>query len=424
MISAFIWLSFYFYISLLPSFRSVCYVCYVLKASEAVVACHGGMEKTREDVIQTGLSRHNSKRAHSGDSMGREGGQGGLPSPPVLVQALPITPEASELSELPGLVSSLCGAYCVGFTSREDLLKAAQRAAESNTDDMQAVVSVLSGTLHLVKVVRCRLEDSRSPQPDVKDGHIGEVSGCGLRCQIDKEEELQATRPLPVRDHEVGQTSSTLQLFLSLLADIWECLHRTCPNQHNVVGALRRTFTSTSTPGEALEDLVHLAAIAWKETSISDSGAERLFAERCTPIHATDGSLVGGQSAISTREILSRWPPWAPALELMSWGVIPAVNAENVLLSCVQAMAKVRQCGIEETRTGCTMGTSSSAVIAVVTAIAKGYHSIAVGEDLSAVLLADLLDAAARSLTRNVVVRVSYYHSMNLCRLVGRLVMM
>lgn len=392
-----------------PYFLPLRMLC-VSKASEAVVACHAG------------LSRERNTRAHSADSMAREGGQGGVSCPPVLVQALPVTPQASEL---PALVSSLCGAYCVGFTSRqEELLKAAQRAAESNTDDMEAVVSVLSGTLHLVKVVRCRLQSSNA-QPELNDAHNGGVSGCGLCCRIDKREEVQTTRPLPIRDRGVGQTPNTLQLFLSLLAEVWECLYRTCPNQHTVVQALRHTFSPTSTPGEALEDLVHLAAISWKQTSISGSGAETLCAERCTPMHATGGSLLGGQSAITARERHSRSLPWAPALELMSWGILPTVIAENVLLSCVQAVAKVPQRGKEETQTGCAAAKSSrNAVIAVITAIAKGYHSLAVGEDLSAVLLADLLDAAARSLTRNVVVRVSCYHSMNLCRLVGRLVAM
>ena len=386
----------------------------VCKASEAVVACHGGMEKTR-DISQAGLSRQHNKRAYSPDSMGREGGRGGLPCPPVLVQAaLPITLQASEL---PALVSSLCGAYCVGFTS-QDLLKSAQRAVESNTGDLQAVVSVLSGTLHLVKVVRCRLE-SRSAQPDLNDAYSGEVERCG-GCRIDNGEKLEMI-PLRVRDHGVGQTSNNLQLFLSMLAEVWGCLHRTCPNKHDVVRALQHTFSSTSTPGEALEDLVHLAAMAWKETNISDSGDETLCAERCIPVHAADDSLVGGQSAISTQERQPRCPPWAPALELMSWGVLPAVHAENVLLSCVQAVAKVQRG--KETPTGRTAGTSCNGVIAVITAIAKGYHSLAVGEDLSEVVLADLLDAAARSLTKNVV-RVSHYHSMNLCRLVGRLVTM
>lgn len=396
---------------------------FVLKASEAVVACYAGTEKAREDISQAGLSRQPNIRVHSADSMGREGGQGGLPCPPVLVQALPITPQSSELPALVSALCGACGAYCLGVTSQEDLLKAAQRAAESNTDDMQAVASVLSGTLHLVKAVRCRLE-SRSAQPGWNDAHIGEVLGCGFHCQIGKGEELQTTRPLPIQDHGVGQTSNTLQVFLSLLAEVWGYLHRTCPNQHVVVRALRHTFTSTSTPGEALEDLVHLAAIAWKETSTSDSGAETLCAERCPPILWTDGSLVGGQSGTSVRQRHPRCPPWAPALELMSWGILPAVNAENILLSCVQAVGKVRQRAQEETQTGCAVGTSSNAVIAVITAIAKGYHSLAVGEDLSAVLLADLLDDAARSLTRNVVVRVSYYHSMHLCRLVGRLITM
>ena len=408
---------------ILASFRSVCSVCCVLKVSDAVVACHAGMEKTREDVSQAGLSRQQNFRGHSADSMGREGGQGGLPCPPVLVQALPIT---SQSSELPALVSALCGAcsaYCREATSRQEgLLKAAQRAAESNTDDMQAVASVLSGTLHLVKVVRYRLE-SRSGQPDGNDAHIGEAPDCGLHCQIGKGEDLQMTRSLPIQDHGVGQTSNTLRAFLSLLAEIWGCLHRTCPNQHIVVRALRHTFTSTSTPGETLEDLVHLAAIAVKETSTSDSGPETLCAERYTSILSTDGSLVRGRSGASTREGHPRCPPWAPALELMSWGVLPAVNAENVLLSCVQAVAKGRQRG-KQAQTECAVGTSSKAVIAVITAIAKGYHSLAVGEDLSAVLLADLLDAAARSLTRNVVVKASSYHSMHLCRLVARLIAM
>lgn len=369
------------------------------------------MEKKQEDASQVDLSRQHNIRSHSADGMDRED-QGGLPCLPVRVQGLPDTPQASQL---PSLVSSLCGAYRAGNPSQQEhLLKAAQRAAESNTDDMQAVVSVLSGTLHLVQVVRCRLESRIAPR-DFTDNN-GEVSGGRLGCWVGNGEELQTAGSLPLRDREERQTSNTLWLFLSLLAKVWGCLHRECPNQHSVVQALRHTFSSTSTPDQAFEDLVRLAVIAWKETNMSYSEAETLCAERCTPTQETDVSLLGGPSAISTREKYSRCPPWAPALELMSWGVLPAVAAENVLLSCLQAVAKVPQCGNEDK--------SRNAVIAVTTAIAKGYHSLAVGEDLSAVLLVDLLDMTARSPKRNAVVRVSYYHPMNLCRLVGRLVAM
>lgn len=201
---------------------------YVSKATEAVVACHAGMEKTKEDVSQVSQSRQNNMQPHSADGMDREGGHGGLPCPPVLVQGLPIIPQASHL---PALVSSLCGAYCLGHPSRqEDLLKAAQRAAESNADDMQAVVSVLSGTLHLVQLIRCRLEPRSAPR-GFNDANNREVSGGGLGCRIANGEELQTTGPLPVQHHGMGQTSNTLQLFLSLLAEVWGCLHRTCSKE-------------------------------------------------------------------------------------------------------------------------------------------------------------------------------------------------
>lgn len=314
----------------------------------------------------------------------------------------------------------------VGFRE-ENLMAAAHRVSFSSANDVQAIETVVGETLHLVNAVRHGKGFHSTPE-NCHENISADGGGCGTGHGKDEKGELQSTRTQQFDFQGAPQDTKMLGTFLSSLARLYGALP---DHHHHIWQSFRKRSTSAGTIGNAFEDLVHLSAIALKPDDLSSSEVALL--------DANDVELGGHQGQLHDRssqqdnpatESCLRVFPWDPLLSLMSWGVVPVLPAENYLLSCLQATAipEIGQVG-ERYPAGCCSGEASSTrrgcLVAVVTAIAKGYHSLAVGKDLSSVSLTDLLGVAANSLTTVSVASIPLYryHPMDLCRLVARLIM-
>lgn len=347
------------------------------QASEAAIAYHMEREQHHPDVKQSNKEQLCRRKENVGMVAGQHGEslgcfpvQGNLPT--------------STVSRLPVLVSTLVDvAQELGLESGETytFMEAAQQVAGSDKACLQSAASIVRETLHLIQSIRWR------------QGSVSAKDTDGIRNAA----ELARGQSNSCRPNGLGH-------FLSLLAEVWGSLYGASDvYRHQVVHSLQHGFATTAI--NAVEHLVHLAVLAWERARVSGAGGETTSSE--------------GRS--SER---SECRPWVPILQLMAWGVVPAVTAENVVLSCLEVFetSKLRE---GATRNGQDRSNEPSrdALIAVASAVAKGYHSLGAEEDLSTVVLTDLLDVAARSIKpRRVGTKISgWYHSMNLCRLVARL---
>lgn len=354
--------------NILPSLPHPC-VDRLLQVSEAVSVYHAE-QSTNQAIV-----------AKQSETMGVN--TWSWRSKKILGDLLP-TSSASNLYALASAVVRSAHKLVVGVRE-EMLMEAVHRLSTSDANDSKAIKTVVDKTVHLVQEIRHGM-DAEGTKRGV---------GCG-------QEERQSTAPIIV-----GTFLSSLSLFFRALPDY----------HHPVWQSFRNCSTSASTLGSALEDLIHLAAIAWKRDDCSNSefgvgGA----------IDVDLGGQHGGNSHSCNLEQEScvRVSPWDPVIQVLSWGAIPILTAENALLSCVQAAANL-ETGVEGL--GCREGTDSGkrdSLLAVVTAAAKGYHSLGVGQDLSTVLLVDLWGVAAGVSNT---AQLNRYHPMDLCRLIARLTM-
>lgn len=309
-----------------------------------------------------------------------------------------LRPQASNLYALASAVINSARNLVVGFRE-ETLMGAVHRASTSGTNDAHVIKTVVDETAHLVKEIR-HGRTYRGIVERVRGASDVEGTKRGVGRGSGGQWETQSTAPLIV---------GTFLYSLSLL-------YRALPDYHNRVWkSLRKCSTPTGTLGDALEDLVYLAAFAWERDDCSNSE----FGIR-DAVDVDLGEQRGGNSHRTNlaQDSYIRVAPWDPVIQVLSWGVIPILTAENSFLSCIQA-ATNPETGVEGL--GRREGTNSwkrAGVLAVVTAVAKGYHSLGVGQDLSAVSLGDLWGEAARVTSA---AKLNCYHPMDLCRLIGRL---
>lgn len=316
----------------------------------------------------------------------------------VLGERLP-EESASNLYALASAVVDSAHKLVVGFRA-EILMDAVHRVSTSTSGahDLQAIKSVVDETARLVKDIR------RGRSSRVMVGNIHGISNAeGTRGGVGHGSggQGETRRSFPIM---VGTFLSSLSLFYGALPGY----------HHGVWKSLRNCSTASRTLGNSLEDLVHLAAIAWERDSFPDS----MFGVR----DVIDVEL-GGQYGDShnTNRAQNGVSPWDPVIQVLSWGVIPILTAENSLLSCIQAAANP-ETGVEALGCREEMGSwKRDGLFAVVEAVAKGYHSLGVGQDLSAVSLVDLLGVVAARVS--ITAKLTRYHPMDLCRLVGRLTM-
>lgn len=399
-----------------------------------MIASQVDIERSLKEFEQTGLSRPGvmDEVPLANNDVRIDGDQDGWwPRLAALVYGLL---PASPASKLPALLAALLDSadeFKAGFNEKP-LVHARQRVVDSGSNDKEAIGSVLDETFRLVHVVREQQEaQAKATRGETDGAHHNKGTGDAFSCSKGNAEEPIGTLLQPLGQQGAGRAPGSLGYFLALIAEVWGCLYGPHPHDQHRVHAVWQRFKSKATSGNVFQDLVHLAAIACGETVVLDPGTGTRANEGYIPPDANGRVFEGWPHSLSQQESspgesASRYPPWAPALELMCWGVVPTLNAENVLLSCIEAVAIRTKRGKGRLGTGLSQErgvTSSKALIAVVTAIARGYHGVAVGEDLSGVLLADLLNVAQNSPTKvNAEVRVSCsYHSMDLCRLLARL---
>ncbi|CAB1106654.1 unnamed protein product [Ectocarpus sp. CCAP 1310/34] len=303
-------------------------------------------------------------------------------SPEVLASLLPRGP-ASDLCAIASKLCATASKQCahVDKCSCQGFLEAVHRVSISSTDDdieSNDPKTIISETWHLVDAVRRCQDFSRIPET-IHDTH-------------DVSEELERTPAQRFRDH-VTQDPNVLETFLASLA----LFYRTLPDC--IWRSIPKSSTLGSMSSDVVGNLVHLAARAWEQNARYWRKDKDPGQERCL-----------------------RFPPCEPVLQLMSWGAISVVTAENVLLSCVQTATRG---STSQTSVMCPEArwneTSPSSVIAVATAVVKGYHSLALDKDLWTVLLDDLLDVTAGSVPAMDLSKPFRYHPMDLCRLIARL---
>lgn len=286
-------------------------------------------------------------------------------------------------------------------SNKERLLDSVHLVYASKANDIQAVKTIVEETLQLVKEIRVNWGSRNMPNNSIiAEEGAGDAAGHSGRNQ--EEVERNDTR---------SNLSVMVGTFLSSLAH----LYGTLPDcHHRAWQILRDTSTSSVTFGNAVGNLVHLAAIAlerdnfWSLDSVFPDAPENLGGHH--EKYSDQNELAPGRSV--------RFSPVEPIIQVISWGVIPILTAENSLLSCIQAPANL------ETGDKGFRGENSrrDILMAVVTIVTKRYHSLGVGDDLSMVLLGDLLGVAASSLVRlSNAANLVHYHPMNLCRLVARL---
>lgn len=379
-------------------------MCLLFQVSEAVSAYHAGQAANQETMIHS----------HStGSIRGRQSQEalGGL------------------LTKVP--VSNLCALTLtfvdsahklVGFRE-EIIMEAAHRVSTSSASDVQAVETVVVETSHLVNAIRHGRGSHSIPENcHVMHGTDGSVRGTEHGNEGKGGPESKGKQQL--RSQRVPQDPKMLGTFLSSLARLFGALP---DHHHHIWQSFRKRSTSAGTLGTAFEDLVHLCAIVWESEDLSNSEVALPYAND-GDLGGYHGRLHGGswqRDVAPTENCLCDFP-WDPLLSLLSWGVVPVLTAEDSLLSCMQAAENPEkvEAGVGNTPGCCWGGRSSSrSLVAVATAVARGYHSLAVGEDLSTVLLTDLLGVAANSLTSVRAASQPFfrYHPMDLSRLVARL---
>lgn len=359
------------------------HLCCLLQVSEAVTAYH--IEHPNQESAVNEQPEAMSEQARSRRSQNK------------LRELLPKA-SASNLNALASAVVDSAHKLVVGFRE-EVLMKAVHHVSISGANDLQAIRIVVDETAHLVKEIR-RGRDYRAMVKSIDGTNSADGTECETGHGIGGQEETQPTAPIVV-----GTFLSSLSLFYGALPEY----------HHRVWKSLRNCSTSTSTLGNALEDLVHLAAIALERGDCWDSA--------CGVRDAIDVDFGEQQSGNSNRTNHAQdggafVSPWDPVIQVVSWGVIPILTAENSLLSCIQASLEtgVKPLGCREV----TESWKRDGLLAVLTAVAKGYHSLGVGQDLSTVSLADLWGVAARV---SHAAKLNRYHPMDLCRLTARLTM-
>lgn len=310
-----------------------------------------------------------------------------------------LLPESPSLSELRVFASLLVeAARNFGLISTESKFINAVHRASTSASDAQAIKSVVRETLHLVEELGRfrRSSDVPGKTNDAADAYheVGEFK--------------KAVSPTRGRGKH-----NTLGIFLTSLARFYRALP---DHQQDVWQAVRTTFPPSVRSDNAFGELIQLAAIEWEVNA------------------RTGGHLVGHSDKSSRKcsrvqETCFRISPWEPLLRLLSWGLVPIVTAENVLLSCMQSSSIVfrpeyDKLGVMHATEGrqAINSPSKEGLMAVASAVAKAYHSLGSGEDLSTVLLSDLLHVATNSAPAVAASAKPFrYHPMHFCRLVARL---
>lgn len=317
-------------------------------------------------------------------------------------------------SKLPTLLSALADvADKMGaeVSNKSELLQAGRTVDTCDGFTGRAADTVLRGTLHYVRQISRQAPGSSCDDPteslsEEQETDSGGESGCAF---------------VSLADEDLRRERDNIRHFLILLAGVWASLRSMLQTHQDLPAGLPPSLAQDVVVN-ALEDLMNLAALATDDRRSDSEGRQceltrQSHAPLCSDLWQ---SLPVGSSGGR------RLQPWSPILEVLWWSCISIVRAENILLTCIGGTTAKKH---NSSRPCCAAHPSKKqvqrsrrAAISVATAIVKEYHSWGVGEDLSHVLLLDLLEYAASSARPPHVVTTSPgYHPMNFCRLVGYL---
>ncbi|CAM9308474.1 unnamed protein product [Hapterophycus canaliculatus] len=310
---------------------------------------------------------------------------------------LPKAPAASDLCTFASVLLEAANCF-VRISTESNFMDAVYRVSINKASDIKAIESVVRETLNIVQEIGQFRHSRRIPgnKNDATDAYF-EIGN------LQKEMSLKGARQNPI----------TLGIFLTSLSRFYGALP---DNQHDVWQSVRKSFSPSVRRGNAIGELIELAAIEWEGNA--STGAHLVG-------HDGESSRKGGLE----QESCGRLPPWDPLLRLLSWGLVPTVIAENIFLSCIGHASSEISPNLNDLDvaypTECWQGSrspSKDGLIAVATAVAKEYHSLGSGEDLSTVLLSDLLHVANKFEPAAVVAsKPFHYHPMHFCRLIARL---
>lgn len=288
---------------------------------------------------------------------------------------------------------------------KHELVEDGQKVMSSNGEDVQAVADVVRETLHVAHSAAQRQQ-----------------CGIGQNTLCFPAHVLQTVRHVNLHgtvDDKVRSEGTKIAIFLTLLAEVWASLYSSSHScQRSVVHCLQGGGAAKATVVGVYEDLVVLASLAVKAVT-SETQHFQDMTEQQDGITADVDSVVSNMSSAipATRDS----PPWLPALELMLWGAIPAVEAENTLLSLLNEASSVQTQHTEATQSD-GQQPLRGALNVVITALVEGYHSRAV-QETPRVSGANALDCAVDSLATFPVGLAARgrYHPMNLSRVAARL---
>lgn len=352
-------------------------------------------------------------------------------------------PAPSPTSRLPVLASAFIDAgqmLGVCANNKKEIVEAALGVAVSNGHDVRAVSCVVRETLYLVE--RATQQERSSCAEDTVESEVdllrGKELGQGYSYQGGRAEAIPETLPSE-RARGVGCRASSVAYFLSLLAELWASLYAVSPEcQRHLVRSLQDGLPTTSTETGSFVDVIHLATLAVRTGSWDAKSykSEQVAAQQPRGTHLSGclgrkwGALVEELTSIPLH---AEHLPWYPAVAMMLWGAVSPVRAENALLSCMRKDKGKHGPASREKHSVDNIGqekpaqlTSRDPLVYVVDAVVKGYHSLAIREDMSQVPMSDLLECVADSLTRipRSTSACSHYHPMDLSRVIGRLAAM
>lgn len=321
----------------------------------------------------------------------------------------------STSSRLPGLLSSLITSAETLETDSGNKSKLVQEGlnfATSDGGDVRASIRILQATLCLLTSVSRR----STPCDCCLSGR------CYSRAQEAESVNICGEQSLPSSDWDGTCDRKSVEHFLAILTGVWSLLQPQPSTSDDSLLCAEIQGISSGELIHAFEGIVQLATLV--------VGARFLMEDRESRMGATLGLSSGtflGQH--NSRSEYGDSCPWSPAVKLLSWGVIPSLEAENALFSHVQrdtVITQVPEPGefpFEEVNKMQVNHFLKNAATSVVAAVLKGYHSWGTQQNLSHVLLTDLLDCTVESRPQ-VSCRHTMshgYHPMNFCRLVGYL---
>ena len=328
---------------------------------------------------------------------------------------LPKTHSRALKAPINSLFRALCnaakevGALCQGNRSEETF----PLGFGINGEGVEAITGTVKGTLHLVRSVRHMRGSTLNSS---KHAAVNVV------CEYPEGSNDSAVTPRASEASEIsgiGQTRNSVTVFLTLLAKLWCFLYWAGEGERKcLVEAIRRNLNSLKGSDNLflLDDLLHLAALAWDRMNDRDRKKQLVTAEHYWKQPCAKDGSIGEVEDFSSEP--KECPVWAPAMLLVVWGIVSPLVAENTLINFIQIDDSART-GHRLAETSMSAPPSQAARIEMTTALIKGY-TIFFQESKWSKVLPDT--SGGRSpIGAHIVGLQRSYHPLNFCRLTALL---